>query len=151
MQLLYDGDCGFCTGWADFGRRWFAPRVRIVPWQSVDVAAYGVPEERLLREVVLVGAEPVEKSGPARAAGGRAAAGSGSAAAAPYPGGALAIAGTLRSGNRAGRLLGRALAARPVRRPAAAVYRLVSRHRYRLRFPLLPARSGASCGVPPRT
>ncbi|MEO3764646.1 DCC1-like thiol-disulfide oxidoreductase family protein [Streptomyces sp. B8F3] len=136
MLLLYDGDCGFCTGWADFGRRRFAPRVRIVPWQSVDPAVYGVPEERLLREVVLV-----EEAGQAPA---------GAPAAPPPPGGALAIAGTLRSGNRAGRLLGRALAARPVRRPAAAVYRLVSRHRYRLRFPFLPARSGASCGAPQR-
>lgn len=133
MVLLYDGDCGFCTGWADFGRRRFAPEVRIVPWQSVDPQAYGVPEERLLREVVLV-----EEAGHAPA---------GPRAEGPPPGGAMAIAGTLRSGNRAGRVLGRALAARPVRRPAAAVYRLVSRNRYRLRFPLLPAREGASCGV----
>ncbi|WBB63099.1 DCC1-like thiol-disulfide oxidoreductase family protein [Streptomyces sp. WMMC500] len=132
MLLLYDGDCGFCTGWADFGRRRFAPEVRIVPWQSVDPAAYGVPEERLLREVVLV--EEAEQASEGPGAGSR-------------PGGAMAIAGTLRSGNRAGRLLGRALAARPVRRPAAACYRLVSRNRYRLRFPFLPARSGASCGV----
>ena len=104
-----------------------------MPWQSVDPQAYGVPEERLLREVVLV-----EKAGRAPA---------GPRAAAPPPGGAMAIAGTLRSGNRAGRVLGRALAARPVRRPAAALYRLVSRNRYRLRFPLLPAREGARCGV----
>ncbi|AZM48681.1 hypothetical protein DMB38_25395 [Streptomyces sp. WAC 06738] len=136
MLLLYDGDCGFCTGWADFGRRRFAPDVRIVPWQSVDPAVYGVPEERLLREVVLV-----EEVGHPP---------SGAPAATVPPGGAMAIAGTLRSGNRAGRLLGRALAARPVRRPAAAVYRLVSRNRYRLRFPFLPAREGASCGLPQR-
>ncbi|WP_181789487.1 thiol-disulfide oxidoreductase DCC family protein [Streptomyces phytophilus] len=133
MVLLYDGDCGFCTGWADFGRRRFAPEVRIVPWQSVDPEVYGVPEERLLREVVLV-----DEAGHAPA---------GPRAVTPPPGGAMAIAGTLRSGNRAGRLLGRALGARPVRRPAAAVYRLVSRNRYRLRFPLLPARQGASCST----
>lgn len=147
MLLLYDGDCGFCSGWADFGRRRFAPEVRMVPWQSVDVAAYGVPEERLLREVVLVeeaesgagAAEAAAKAG--YAAGGRA------PSVTPPPGGAMAIAGTLRSGNRAGRFLGRALAAPPARRPAAAVYRLVSRNRYRLRFPFLPARSGASCGT----
>ncbi|WP_407561168.1 thiol-disulfide oxidoreductase DCC family protein [Streptomyces sp. 184] len=148
MLLLYDGDCGFCSGWADFGRRRFAPEVRFVPWQSVDVAAYGVPEERLLREVVLVG-EADTGTGAGPGAGGQAPPAGPPPPGSPPPGGPMAIAGALRTGNRAGRLVGRALAAGPVRGPAAAVYRLVSRNRYRLRFPLLPARSGASCGTTP--
>ncbi|WP_206439006.1 thiol-disulfide oxidoreductase DCC family protein [Streptomyces scabichelini] len=123
-MLLYDGDCGFCTRSVALIRQRFSPEVEMVPWQSVDLSRYGLSEERLQREVVFV-------DNAHGAPGDR------------RPGGATALALTLARGNRAGRVLGRALAAPPVRPLAAGCYRLVARNRYRM-----PG-SSTACAVGP--
>lgn len=45
--LIYDGDCAFCARCARFARRWVDHRERyeIRPWQSLDVAAFGLRPE----------------------------------------------------------------------------------------------------------
>lgn len=113
--LLYDADCGFCTRSASWLSRRGVPGVRSL--QSVDLAAQGVDADRALREIpaVLGSGEVVY--------------------------GARAIGEALRVGPWSLRVAGW-LVRRPLAWPAAAVYRVVARHRHRL-----PGGTGA-CQLP---
>lgn len=105
MLLLYDADCGFCSRAAAWLVRHGVREVR--PLQSVDLATLGVDAERATREI------------PAVLGDGRIA----------Y--GARAIGFALGAGPAWLRPVGW-LVRRPLARPAASVYALVARHRYRL-------------------
>ncbi|MFV0130900.1 thiol-disulfide oxidoreductase DCC family protein [Streptomyces sp. HMX112] len=107
--LLFDGDCGFCGTAVGLARRAVRPRAEIVPWQSADLAALGVTEERADREVLWIG----------RAGG-------------PVHGGARAVAELLMSGRRRWRWLGLLLRTPPVCWVARGVYRIVADNRRRL-------------------
>jgi predicted DCC family thiol-disulfide oxidoreductase YuxK len=45
--LVYDGDCGFCTQSAMWCRRRFRRAVDVAPWQSLDLAAFGLTERQV--------------------------------------------------------------------------------------------------------
>ena len=55
MPLLFDGDCGFCTGAIAWLRRRFDPAAASEPWQEADLAALGVSEEACRQAVQWVG------------------------------------------------------------------------------------------------
>ncbi len=111
-QLIFDGDCAFCTTSAT----WIADRLarrdgtdpQLVPWQFTDLAAIGTTSERTQREVLWVDLD------------GR------------LFGGASAFAAWLRHRGGPVAPLGRAMTLPIVRTLAAAVYRLVARNRHRL-------------------
>lgn len=105
MLLLYDAECGFCSRAAAWLVRRGVREVR--PLQLVDLAALGVDAERATREI------------PAVLDDGRVA----------Y--GARAIGFALATGPAWLRAAGW-LVRRPLARPAASVYALVARNRYRL-------------------
>lgn len=45
MRLIYDGDCGFCTKSAMFGKERLKKDVEILPWQSIeDLSVYGIDQ-----------------------------------------------------------------------------------------------------------
>ena len=52
--MLYDGACGFCTRTVELALDRLPDRVTWVPYQSVDLAAYGVSEAEASRSVHLV-------------------------------------------------------------------------------------------------
>ncbi|GAA3732981.1 thiol-disulfide oxidoreductase DCC family protein [Salinactinospora qingdaonensis] len=105
--LIYDGDCGFCTRSARQVER-LPVRVRLAPWQTSDLAALGIPEERARREVVWV-----ERPGPVR-------------------GGAAAVAELFKHCRGPWRLVGIAMTLPLIRTLAAWVYRLAAQNRHRL-------------------
>ncbi|MDR7301344.1 thiol-disulfide oxidoreductase DCC family protein [Haloactinomyces albus] len=125
--LVYDGDCGFCTGSARVVER-LPVRVRLVPWQEEDLAALGTTEERARHEVLWVDQER------------------------HVSGGGMALAELLKHCRGPWKLVGRALAAPVVRTVADRVYRWVSANRHHLAFATpacrLPAeqRPGARSG-----
>jgi predicted DCC family thiol-disulfide oxidoreductase YuxK len=110
--LVYDADCGFCTRAVQWAVRVVEPAVRPVPSYALDLAAHGLTQERVDREMVLL-----PPYGASR-------------------GGAMAAAGVLRRARGrhavAWRALGRVLAVPPVRWAAALVYRTVAHNRHRL-------------------
>ncbi len=107
-MLVFDGDCAFCTTWAERLRDRCTVAPRIVAWQLTDLRALGLDAERARRAVWLV-------QGDHRASG------------------HAAIAALLRAqpGFWA-RLLGRLLVTPPFSFVAAVGYRLVARFRHRL-------------------
>ena len=117
--LVFDGDCAFCTRSAEVARRLLPADVQVVAWQLADLGALGVTAERAQREVLFVDRD------------GR------------VSGGAPAVAEGLRAAGRPWSLLGRVLAAPPLRWVAPTGYRLVAANRYRL-----PGGT-AACRVPP--
>jgi predicted DCC family thiol-disulfide oxidoreductase YuxK len=122
--LVFDGDCAFCTTSATWVARRLqrpgGPDALLVPWQSIDLAALGITEERARHEVLWV--EP----------NGR------------IEGGAAAFAAWLRFRGSSYALLGLTMATPGVRSGAALVYRFVARHRDRM-----PGGTPA-CALPPR-
>ena len=106
--MLYDGACGFCTRVVELAVARLPGLVSWVPWQSVDLPAYGVSEAEAARSVHLV-----DPSGR-------------------IVHGSAAVARVLvLSGGRWG-LLGRLLLVPPVSLVAEIVYRLVGAVRGRL-------------------
>ena len=116
--LIYDGDCGFCTRSVRVATR-LPVRMRVRPWQEVDLAALGISAERARREVLWVAAHG------------------------QVSGGAAAVADLLRSCRAPWPLLGRLLSAPLVRGLAERAYRWVADNRYRL-----PGATPA-CQLPP--
>ena len=106
--MLYDGACGVCTVAVELAVEHLPDRVDWEPFQTADLAAYGVSEAEASTSVHLV--EPSGRITQGAAAAGRVLALSGGPAA----------------------LLGHLLLAPPVSWVAEAVYRLVTRLRHRL-------------------
>ena len=52
--LIYDGDCGFCTVSANAMRRLIRPRAHIQPWQSTDIARFGLTDKECTTAVQFV-------------------------------------------------------------------------------------------------
>lgn len=40
--LVFDGDCGFCTATVNWAARRFRRPVEVVPWQRIDLDAFGL-------------------------------------------------------------------------------------------------------------
>ena len=104
-EIVYDGDCGFCTAcalWLERGG------VAIVPWQRLDLAAVGLTEDDVRSRVYwLQDARPVDSAA-----------------------GAVGLALIDRGG--AWTTVGRLIRSRPIRPLAEIVYRFVARNRHRL-------------------
>lgn len=110
-QLVYDGDCRFCTGWA----RWLvvrAPGVDVVAWQTLDLDAIGLTEQQVRAAAYWVDGRGVV-------------------------GAERAVARSLRACGGGYAVLGRLLLLPGVRRVAAVGYGWVARHRARLPAPRL--------------
>ncbi|MFI8191536.1 thiol-disulfide oxidoreductase DCC family protein [Streptomyces sp. NPDC085946] len=116
--LVYDGDCGFCTGSVRLVARVVRPRCDAVPSQRADLAALGVAPERARHEALWV-----TPTGTVY-------------------GGAQAVAKLLLSAGGAWPVAGALLTLPPVRWAAHVVYRLVADNRRRL-----PGRT-AGCALP---
>jgi predicted DCC family thiol-disulfide oxidoreductase YuxK len=43
-MLIFDGDCSFCTSSAEWIERRLPDNVQVVPWQRVDLGAFGLSE-----------------------------------------------------------------------------------------------------------
>ena len=104
-ELVYDGDCGFCTSCA----RWLERGgVAIVPWQRLDLIAVGLTEDEVTSRVYwLVDARPVDS-------------------------GAGAVGLSLLERGGVWRLPGSLVRSRVLRPLAEIVYRFVARNRHRL-------------------
>ncbi|MBB6000551.1 thiol-disulfide oxidoreductase DCC family protein [Streptomonospora salina] len=124
--LIFDGDCGFCTGSVRLVCRFVEPRLRAVPWQTGDLPP--AARTRAREEVLLLDA-----------AGTR------------LWGGIDAVAVLLLASRRplwqpAGWLLRRA----PLRAVGGAAYRWVARNRHRLPGGAPACAAGAADGAGPR-
>jgi predicted DCC family thiol-disulfide oxidoreductase YuxK len=136
--FLYDGDCGFCSACARLIMRRLdradrPDRPPVLPWQRVDLIAWGLTEGECEQAVQWV-ADPgtpnrVSLAGPA------------------------AIAEVLRFGGPLWRLAGWALHHRWAIALAGPIYRLIARHRDRLpggtAACALPAAARSSRGASP--
>lgn len=111
--LVYDGECGFCRRCVAWVERRLPRRPSIVAWQSADLAALGLTEERCRAALQWVGAPR--------------------AGARPIRSGHLAVAGLLRHAGGAWCAVGVLIATPPISWAAAAVYGWVARNRHRLR------------------
>lgn len=111
--VVYDGECGFCTAYVDWGRRHLrtGPGVALRASQDLDLAALGTTAERAGCEVLWKGADG------------------------ELLGGHLAIAAWLRLGPWWARLASRALRLPPVQPLARRAYRWVADHRRQLPAP----------------
>ncbi|MGF1241452.1 thiol-disulfide oxidoreductase DCC family protein [Streptomyces sp. 2-6] len=118
--LIYDGDCGFCTTSVAFAQRRVRPRCDALPWQSLDLDAYGVTQERAEHEALWV--TPTGQ----------------------VYGGAQAVAKALLSAGAPWSVPGALLTLPPLSWAARAAYRLIADNRHRL-----PG-STAACAVRPR-
>jgi predicted DCC family thiol-disulfide oxidoreductase YuxK len=106
--VLYDGACGLCTRAVELAVEHLPDRVDWEPYQTADLASYGLSEAEASGSVQLV--EPSGRISHGAAAAGRVLA---------ISGGAFAVVGHL-------------LLAPPVSWVAEAVYRLVTALRHRL-------------------
>lgn len=105
--FVFDGDCGFCTSSVRLLRRWVPTRVRVTPWQRVDLALLGLTRAECEEAVQWVGADGTRSAG------------------------SDAVARLLGTSHRAWRIVGAALLRRPVAPLAQRVYRLVAANRHR--------------------
>lgn len=105
--MLYDDDCGFCRRSAARVHR-LGVAVDRAPIQGTDLAAYGIAEERALREMPFVRPDGSVVYGHE------------------------AWAAILATGPLPARLLGRLLVARPLRGVSARGYAWVAANRQRL-------------------
>ena len=106
--MLYDGACGFCTRTVEVALARLPDRVTWVPYQSVDLATYGVSEAEASRSVHLV-----DPSGRIEH-------------------GSAAMARVLVLSGGVWTLLGRVMLAPPMSLVAEGVYRVVTALRDRL-------------------
>lgn len=106
--LLYDGACSFCTSVVEAAVARLPDRVTWLPWQSVDLGAYGVSEAEAARSVQLV--DPSGRVEP----------------------GAGAVGRVLLMSGGGWSLLGRLVLTPPFAYVAEAVYRVVALVRGRL-------------------
>ena len=106
--MLYDGACGFCTAVAELATARLPRRVAWEPYQTADLAAYGLSAAEAAVTVHLV-----EPSGRLRH-------------------GSAAFAGLLVLSGRPWSVVGRVLLAPPVAWLAEAAYVVVTRLRRRL-------------------
>lgn len=108
-MLIYDGDCGFCTVSAKWAERRLPAGTPVVAWQQLDdLAERGLSVDDVTSAAYWVDREGRNHRGE-----------QGVAAALVAIGGGWAV-------------VGRVMAAPPVRWLAAPVYRLVARYRHRL-------------------
>jgi predicted DCC family thiol-disulfide oxidoreductase YuxK len=126
--FVYDGDCAFCTSCARFIERRIPTTAQVVPWQFADLPALGLTAEECAAAVQWVASDRSTAAGPD------------------------AIAKLLQDSRLVWRLLGRALAWRPVRALAWPAYRWVARNRHRMpggtAACALPARGRPENGTP---
>ncbi len=109
VLLVFDGDCGFCTRSAQWMKRRLPDRVRVEPWQSLDL------DEMELSVADVTGAAWWIESAPAGPARGHEAIGH-----------ALVSVGGIYA------ILGQLIIHRPVSWLAGPVYALVARNRHRM-------------------
>ena len=104
--LVYDADCGFCTRSA----QWLAAtgKVRIVAWQSLDLAQHGLSVEDVTAAAQWLGPEG------------------------PRASGARAISLAMRARGGAAAIAGAFIALPGISLLAAAGYRVVARYRHRM-------------------
>jgi predicted DCC family thiol-disulfide oxidoreductase YuxK len=108
-ELVFDGDCGFCTAAARWiERRWPAGRAAATPWQHI------APER--LGELGLVPADVATQVWWVDERGVR--------------GGARAVSAALIAAEGGWAALGRVIDAPLLRGPASGAYRLVARYRH---------------------
>lgn len=105
--VLFDGRCGFCTWSVHFAQRVIGSNARFVPYQSVDVSAYGLSVQECAQAVQFIDSD-----------------GSHSAE--------RAVAAIMRSGTGVWRPMGQLVGSAPIQPLAGVVYRFVARHRGRL-------------------
>jgi predicted DCC family thiol-disulfide oxidoreductase YuxK len=117
--VIFDGDCGICTTLAGVIERWLRPPAAVLPWQRLDLTAYGLTDEACTGALQYVDAD-----GTVYAA-------------------ELAVARLLRASRPWARPAGFVIELPGVRFVAGAVYRWVARNRSRL-----PGGT-AACAVPP--
>lgn len=106
-MLIYDGDCGFCSRSAQWGRRHVDPQMPMQPWQEADLPSWGLTEDQCRDAVQWVDATGEVRSGGA------------------------AICAALRTGDRRWRILGVIGDAPGIRVGTEIVYRWVARNRHR--------------------
>lgn len=114
--VIIDGDCAFCTSSTEWlaGRlhRDDRPDVRRVPYQFIDLGAFGLTEERTRQEMIWVPAgDQLPES---------------------LPGGSDAFARWLRHAGGLWGVAGLLIGHLPVRPLAKIIYRLVAANRQRL-------------------
>ena len=105
--LVFDGDCAFCTTWAERGRRWLGLE-HVEPWQFLDLDELGLTEAECEQAVQWVTVD-----------GDHCSAERAIIAALAHAGGGWARCGSI-------------MALPGVRQLAGVVYRLVARYRHRL-------------------
>lgn len=106
-MLIYDGDCGFCTQCARWLRTRLPERYAVEPWQSLDLATWGLTEHD-----VSTAAYWVDATGTHR--------------------GATGIARCLIAMGTPWSIAGQGLSVPPLSWLARGAYRLIANNRYRL-------------------
>ncbi|MEO6653872.1 MAG: DCC1-like thiol-disulfide oxidoreductase family protein [Ilumatobacteraceae bacterium] len=102
--LVFDGECGFCTSSAGFGRRWLGLE-HVEPWQRLDLATLGLSVEQCEAAVQWVAEDGTVASAED------------------------AVVGALRYSGGVWSALGRAIDLPGVHRLAGVAYRWVAEHR----------------------
>ncbi|MDP4888665.1 MAG: DUF393 domain-containing protein [Candidatus Nanopelagicales bacterium] len=105
--LIFDGDCGFCTWSVHQAQRWVQPRVRIEPWQRLDLAALGLTAEECSQSVYWVNGDVTLNAG-------------------------RAVAAVLMAGRMPWPVAGRIMETRVMKPIVKKAYYFVAAHRYRL-------------------
>ena len=108
MQLIYDGDCGFCTSSAAWIQRRLPDEIAVEPWQALDLDELGLTVEDMTSAAYWVDDDGALYRGH------------------------LAIAQSLRHARRPWCWVGEVIARPPLRWVPAPVYALVARNRHRL-------------------
>jgi predicted DCC family thiol-disulfide oxidoreductase YuxK len=116
--IIYDGDCGFCTASVNRLVRHARSHPDYLPWQSLDLARYGLTPEQCQKRMYYTAPDGVVR------------------------GGAGAVAATLRNSSMPWPAAGVFLSLPGVRGIAEIVYRKIAANRYRM-----PGAS-ASCALP---
>ena len=105
--LIFDGDCGLCQACVTWASRHTGDAVRYLPYQTADLATWGLKEHDCASAVQWVGSDAASATG------------------------AAAVSQVLLATGRYAPA-GRALQVPGIRTVAALVYRFVARHRRRV-------------------
>jgi predicted DCC family thiol-disulfide oxidoreductase YuxK len=108
--VLFDGTCGFCRAAVRTLANRFSLTGRLLPWQSADLAAYGLTEQQVQARMWFV-------HGDRRSSG------------------AAAFAAWAATGDRRARAAGRILSVPGIAQAAALGYWIVARNRHRIPGP----------------